>query len=830
MAIDTSVGGAHSHTNRIYVIWDENNVERVAHADAVTGTWTTVAVGNGITQDIGGDIKVGADGTVYAIWNDVTNCPPSGGDVTLFRRSTDGGTTWSAQETVFPHSLGSFCTNNLPPAQDSRGVNAFSSLGVDNDSSSPTFGRLYVATCDFPSGTSSGTDLNIYTVYSTDGGTTWPASSKVKVNDDTGTSATQFFPWLSVDPSDGSVNVSWYDTRNFTSTNTKTQIFYAHSANGAVSYEPNVLVTDGGANFTNHVNFCDENSLDNLGANPNQYGDYSGMAALAQLAHPFWTDSRQFYPTSGDTRKEDGATATVTNACTQPPAPAAGNNGPICAGQTLSLTASTVAGATYSWTGPNGFTSSAQNPSIPNATAAAAGTYSVTATVSGCTSAAGTTTATINPLPSATITAPAGVCAGSTGNSASVPSAGTGATYTWTITNGSITSGAGTPAITFSAGGSGTLVLGVTVHTATGCSASGGQSLPITTQPSAPIAGNNGPICTGQTLQLTASTIAGASYSWTGPNGFTSALQNPSIAGATTAASGTYSVTAAVNGCASPAGSTAASVVANVATPGVTAPRCAAVGATGLLASVPANANTYQWSIAGGTITTDPTLPQVSYDVGGPGTLATLSVVETLVGQPCPSDPGIAETQVDFLDVPASSPFHDFICTIARDGITAGCGSGNFCPANVVLRSQMAVFLLRSEHGPAYTPPPAIGIFGDVLAGNPFAPWIERLYGEGITGGCSTNPLLYCPNNSVTRASMAVFLLVAQHGAGYTPPACTGVFSDVACPGAFTNWIEQLYHEAITGGCNTNPLRYCPANSVTRAQMAVFLTATFTLP
>ena len=66
-------------------------------------------------------------------------------------------------------------------------------------------------------------------------------------------------------------------------------------------------------------------------------------------------------------------------------APTAGNDGPVCAGSTLSLTASTVSGATYAWTGPNGFTSTAQNPTIPDATTAATGTYSVTATVNGCT-------------------------------------------------------------------------------------------------------------------------------------------------------------------------------------------------------------------------------------------------------------------------------------------------------------------------------------------------------------------------------------------------------------------------------------------------------------
>ncbi|MGM3932435.1 hypothetical protein NA612_23245, partial [Salmonella sp. NW378] len=70
---------------------------------------------------------------------------------------------------------------------------------------------------------------------------------------------------------------------------------------------------------------------------------------------------------------------------------------------------------------------------------------------------------------------------------------------------------------------------------------------------------------------------------------------------------------------------------------------------------------------------------------------------------------------------------------------------------------------------------------------------------------------------------MAVFLLVAEHGTGYVPPACSGIFTDVVCPSPFADWIEQLYNEGITGGCSTNPLLYCPSNPVSRAGMAVFL-------
>ena len=81
----------------------------------------------------------------------------------------------------------------------------------------------------------------------------------------------------------------------------------------------------------------------------------------------------------------------------QTASPVAGNNGPISAGMTLNLTASTVPGAAYSWTGPNGFVSTNQNPSIVNASTNVSGVFSVTATADGCSSAPVTTTATVGP-------------------------------------------------------------------------------------------------------------------------------------------------------------------------------------------------------------------------------------------------------------------------------------------------------------------------------------------------------------------------------------------------------------------------------------------------
>ncbi|MEI6348294.1 MAG: FlgD immunoglobulin-like domain containing protein [Bacteroidota bacterium] len=105
------------------------------------------------------------------------------------------------------------------------------------------------------------------------------------------------------------------------------------------------------------------------------------------------------------------------------------------------------------------------------------------------------------------------------------------------------------------------------VVTNTGCSATSNTiTVGVTTAPSAPVASSNSPVPLNGTIILNAGTIAGASYSWTGPISYTSAAQNPTIANATIARNGVYSVIATVNGCSSPAGSTTVSVTATPAT------------------------------------------------------------------------------------------------------------------------------------------------------------------------------------------------------------------------------------------------------------------------
>jgi hypothetical protein len=180
-----------------------------------------------------------------------------------------------------------------------------------------------------------------------------------------------------------------------------------------------------------------------------------------------------------------------------------------------------------------------------------------------------------------------------------------------------------------------------------------------------------------------------------------------------------------------------------------------------------------------------------------------------------------------FTDVMPTHPFYGFVETLLHVGVTAGCSATTYCPDGSTTREQMAVFLLRAKEGGAFTPPPCTTApFPDVPCSNPFAPWVQELVARGITAGCGGG--LYCPTSAVTREQMAVFLLKTRNGAAFVPPPCSAApFADVPCLSPFAPWVQALVARGITAGCGGG--LYCPTDPVTRGQMAVFLTKTFSL-
>ncbi len=157
------------------------------------------------------------------------------------------------------------------------------------------------------------------------------------------------------------------------------------------------------------------------------------------------------------------------------------------------------------------------------------------------------------------------------------------------------------------------------------------------------------------------------------------------------------------------------------------------------------------------------------------------------------------------------------IGALADAGVIEGteCAQNMFCPDEPFLRWTMAVWIVRSL---GEQPSDTANGFSDVDSDVWWAPYVQRLAELGVTQGCATNPLRYCPNEPVTRAQMATFLVRA-----FDPQPAGGQpgFSDVSADHFHKNDINTLALSRITAGCATN--KYCPNNNTTRAQMASFL-------
>ncbi|MCW3075429.1 MAG: hypothetical protein JWO32_38 [Bacteroidetes bacterium] len=221
--------------------------------------------------------------------------------------------------------------------------------------------------------------------------------------------------------------------------------------------------------------------------------------------------------------------ATTTVSIINSPTATPFNNGPVCAGSSLALTGS--GGGTYLWTGPNGFSSTLQNPNITNVTTAASGTYTLLVTVGSCT-ASQITSVTINPKPTPLAGSNSPVCVN---NSINFTGSG-GTSYAWTGPAGFssiLQNPVITPAAAVNAGS-----YSLTVTNAAGCLNT--ISTNVTVSPLPVVAVTNPAACLNQPINLSAN--GGNSYAWSGPLGYSSTVQNPVISNAQLNMSGNYTV------------------------------------------------------------------------------------------------------------------------------------------------------------------------------------------------------------------------------------------------------------------------------------------------
>jgi hypothetical protein len=157
--------------------------------------------------------------------------------------------------------------------------------------------------------------------------------------------------------------------------------------------------------------------------------------------------------------------------------------------------------------------------------------------------------------------------------------------------------------------------------------------------------------------------------------------------------------------------------------------------------------------------------------------------------------------------------------------------SGDPGSGSLTTRAQTAVALVKAIYGSGFVPRPATGVFADVPVTHWAAGFIEQLYRYGITSGCATAPLRFCPDSNLSRAEIATFLLRANHGGSYTPPPATGtLFTDVSSTYWAASWIEQLFRQGLTTGCATNPARYCPTTLLTTTELSSLLGRQFGTP
>ena len=340
---------------------------------------------------------------------------------------------------------------------------------------------------------------------------------------------------------------------NFQSINAGTYTFTATNACGSTQDAAQISLATVPTNVTataNLINICS-----NAGLTLN--GNANGAAAFS-WAGPNGFSSVAQNPTKPNVTLADSGlyTLTATNACGNSTATVnvdvdtviqnlsvnASPNDTLCAGATISLHGVGVQVNTWSWVGPNNFNSAQQNPSIANSTAAASGTYTVTAG-----NACGTSTATLSVLVnnaiaglSASAVTSAIIC---NNNTLTLNANGTNVNnFSWTGPNG-FSSTQQSPTI------NNATVAATGNYTVTANNACGNQTAAVSVQVDTLIqnlassASPDDTVCAGATINLNVTGTNVNIWSWSGPNGFTAATQTASLPNTTTAASGTYTVT-----------------------------------------------------------------------------------------------------------------------------------------------------------------------------------------------------------------------------------------------------------------------------------------------
>ncbi|MBW7912112.1 MAG: T9SS type A sorting domain-containing protein [Taibaiella sp.] len=339
-------------------------------------------------------------------------------------------------------------------------------------------------------------------------------------------------------------------------------------------------------------------------------------------------------------------------------------NSSICIGDAIALSASTnVTPTTYSWTGPSGFSSILQNPVINNAIPANGGDYYATLKFYGC-EVSDTLSVTVKPLPAKPVAVNnSPLCAGDSLHLSSSSSTG-GITFSWAGPGSFSSSAQDTSVANSTTAMSGDYIVTANLN---GCTRKDTTTVLVKPLPAAVTLSSNGPLCAGDTLQLSSTTsTTGVSYSWTGPGSFSAATQNSNRGNATASMTGWYKMLVGLNGC-TYTDSTYATVHSIPAVPNISYTNPLCVGETLNLGTATVSGASYSWSGPGNfsSSSQSPTRSNMQFGDTGMYKLAT-----TVNG--CTSDTGTATVNINPLPfvVIFANPA-DSICVGDRVNFTA---------------------------------------------------------------------------------------------------------------------------------------------------------------
>ncbi len=291
ITVDTNPGSA--LRDNVYIAWDAasggsigGGVRVATSADhGASFSVTRADDPSGPGRSIGASPAVGPNGELYVAWNDYA------ANAIVFNGSYDAGRSWSVPVTISRKTLP---FDIAIPAESFRGALVYPSLGADQ-SNGPHRGRLYCSWMDL----TPANVTDIFISYSDNNGVAW--STPTHVPDHFAFKVDRFNHWMSIDPTNGAVNVAFYDTRNDpTGFRYQTDYYLARSTDGGVSFPAADI----------RVSTVSSNEHDCNGIFPcqginygNQQGDYEGLVSFNGVSYPIWTDSRRQLAASSGCRR-----------------------------------------------------------------------------------------------------------------------------------------------------------------------------------------------------------------------------------------------------------------------------------------------------------------------------------------------------------------------------------------------------------------------------------------------------------------------------------------------------------------------------------------------